>query len=61
VVETLGEANVGHPSIDGADAWTERAEARLHVLATTHQFSTGDAPRNLACPDDGVGDQVCWR
>ena len=29
VLEALGEANVGHASGYGADAWTERAEARL--------------------------------
>ncbi len=30
VLAALGEANVGHASGYGDDAWTERAEARLH-------------------------------
>ena len=35
VLAALGEANVGHASGYGDDAWTERAEARLHDKLST--------------------------
>ena len=51
VLAALGEANVGHASGYGDDAWTERAEARLHDAFGNYWRRAGievdDPPRPL--------------